>query len=70
MTLQSDAIAPAQELSTARYSVIRFLQAMSQPGALAERLKSIDCSAELLEVATEFGYQFSAQEFWETKWHH
>ncbi|MEO1401317.1 MAG: Nif11-like leader peptide family natural product precursor [Cyanobacteria bacterium J06635_1] len=43
-------------------NVASFLQAISTRNALTERLKSIRCSADLLAVAAEFGYEFTEQE--------
>lgn len=45
-----------------KQNVSSFLQAISKRSALTEKLKSIRCSADLLEVAAEFGYEFTEQE--------
>ena len=45
-----------------KQNVVSFFQAISKHNALTERLKSIQRSAELLEVAAEFGYEFTEQD--------
>ncbi|MEM8808423.1 MAG: Nif11-like leader peptide family natural product precursor [Cyanobacteria bacterium P01_G01_bin.38] len=43
-------------------NVSNFLQAISRHSALTERLKAMTRSSELLEIAAEFGYDFTEQE--------
>ncbi|NEP17054.1 MAG: Nif11 family protein [Leptolyngbya sp. SIO4C1] len=45
-----------------KQNVISFLNAIANREAVTERLRSITCSSELLEIAAEFGYEFTAQE--------
>ncbi|NEP15538.1 MAG: Nif11-like leader peptide family natural product precursor [Leptolyngbya sp. SIO4C1] len=45
-----------------KQNVISFLQAISNQPTLTQKLKSITCSSQLLEIAAEYGYDFTDQE--------